>query len=104
MTMVDPSPELSLQPDDGILDPDLASLPRPPRQARTWSLVLMGVTAVVAAFMTVILVQDVRYALSSDEPEDLGDLRQITPSGAIANHFVRGNGLLGTDGAIRYDR
>jgi hypothetical protein len=104
--MVEPSsfPELSLQPDGDAADSDLAALPRPPRQARTWSLVLMALTALMASAMTVILLQDVRYALGAEVAEDLGDLRQFTPSPALANRFVRGNGLLGTTGAIRYER
>jgi hypothetical protein len=99
-----PSPELSLQPDGGPAESDLAALPGPPRQARTWSLVLMALTAVVATFMTFVLLRDVRYAFGSAEAEDLGDLRHVSPSPAIANRFVRGNGLLGSAGAIRYDR
>jgi hypothetical protein len=54
--------------------------------------------------MTVGLADDVRYALASNEPEDIGDLVHWVPDPAMKNHFVRATGALASSGAIRYDR
>jgi hypothetical protein len=97
------SPEL-LAPLEGSVDPELLKLPRPPRLERLVSLGLMVATAVLAAVMVVGLAGDVRYALASTEPDDVGDLIRWIPDGAMSNRFVRGTGKLGSSGAIRYDR
>jgi hypothetical protein len=64
----------------------------------------MVTTAVLAAVMVVGLAGDVRYALASTEPENVGDLIRWAPDRAMSNRFVRGTGKLGSAGAIRYDR
>jgi hypothetical protein len=87
-----------------MVDPELLTLPRPPRQERTISLALMAVTAVLALTMTGALAGDVRYALAGTEPDDVGDLVHFVPDASMSNHFVRGTGLLSAAGAIRYDR
>jgi hypothetical protein len=97
------SPEL-LASLDSAVDPELVALPRPPRGERILSLGLMVATAVLAAVMAIGLVGDVRYALASAEPDDIGDLARFTPDAAASNHFVRATGHLGGAGAIRYER
>ena len=54
--------------------------------------------------MVVGLAGDVRYALASSEPEDIGDLAHFVPDSKAENRFVRATGQLGSLGAIRYDR
>jgi hypothetical protein len=97
------SPEL-LAPLEGSVDPELLQLPRPPRVERLVSLALMVATAVLAAVMVVGLAGDVRYALASAEPEEVGDLGRWAPEAGMSNRFVRATGRLGSAGAIRYDR
>jgi hypothetical protein len=89
---------------EASIDPELLELPRPPRIERLVSLALMIVTSVLAAVMVVGLAGDVRYALASTEPENVGDLIRWGPDRAMSNRFVRGTGRLGSSGAIRYDR
>jgi hypothetical protein len=89
---------------EGSVDPELLKLPRPPRLERLVSLALMVTTAILAAVMVVGLAGDVRYALASTEPEDVGDLIRWVPDRSMSNRFVRGTGRLGSAGAIRYDR
>jgi hypothetical protein len=91
-------------PLENAVDPELASLPRPPRGERLVSVALMIATAVLAAAMAIGLVGDVRYALASAEPDDIGDLARLSADGAENNRFVRATGQLGGTGAIRYER
>ncbi len=97
------SPEL-LAPATGPADPELLSLPRPPRLERTISLMLMGVTAFLALTMTVALAGDVRFAFASAVPDDVGEMMHFTPDASMQNRFVRGTGMLSAASAIRYDR
>lgn len=96
-------PELSA-PLDGAVDPELLELPRPPRFERVVSIALMITTAVLAAVLAIGLSGDVRYALASGNPEDIGDLGHWTPQAQMSNRFVRATGRIGSSGAIRYDR
>ncbi|MET0594241.1 MAG: hypothetical protein ABW133_16185 [Polyangiaceae bacterium] len=89
---------------ESFVDPELAALPRPPRQERTISLLLMALTAVLAAFMTAVLASDVRYALRGGEPAPVGDLSHLVPEADLSNRYVRADGTLRLDGAIRYSR
>ena len=104
MTEHPSSPELLASPIESAVDPELVGLPRPPRGERIVSVALMIATAVLAAAMAIGLVGDVRYALASAEPEDIGDLAKLSSDGAANNHFVRATGHLGGTGAIRYER
>jgi hypothetical protein len=97
------SPELVGGP-DAMVDPELLALPRPPRLARRVSLALMILTSLLAAAMAVGLAGDVRYAVASAEPTDVGELDRWTPDASMTNRFVRASGRLGGAGAIRYDR
>jgi hypothetical protein len=82
----------------------LAALPAPPKRERTLTVVLMAFTALVALAMALSLRGEARYALAPGQPSDLGDLATLRPSPDLANRYVRGSGLLGTTGAIRYGR
>jgi len=64
----------------------------------------MIITALFALVMIVALAGDVRYALTSADPYDVGDLTHFVPDASFSNRFVRGTGLLGAAGAIRYER
>jgi hypothetical protein len=95
----------------GGVDPELLSLPAPPKRERTATVVMMALTAVAAAWMTIALLAEARYALAPGQPVDVGDLTSLQlghdshDAGAgLSNRYVRASGLLGTSGAIRYGR
>lgn len=85
-------------------DPELLSLPAPPKRERTATVALMLVTALAAAWMAISLMGEARYALTSGHPQELGDLALIRPGADLTNRYVRAAGLMGTTGAIRYGR
>ncbi len=85
-------------------DPELVALPAPPRRERTAAVVLMLLTAAAALWMAFALLGEARYAISSGQPLEVGDLTSLRPGGDMANRYVRASGLLGTAGAIRYGR
>jgi hypothetical protein len=89
---------------NSLVDPELVALPRPPRQERTLSVLLMALTGVLAAFLTVVLAGDVKYAFAGSVPEPIGDLSKLAPQPAMSNQFVRADGMLRPEGAIRYRR
>ena len=103
--MVEPSssPQL-VRSADSTADPELLQLPRPPRQGRTVALSLLIATAVMALLMTAALASDVRYALTRAEPEDVGDLVQLTPDADLSNRFVRGSARLDYARTVQYER
>jgi hypothetical protein len=91
---------------DEQLDPELASLPDPPRQHRTVTLIVLALAAAAAFAMVIALRADVVYAFAGATPANLGDLRAL-PDSALAAHenrFVRGEAMLGAAGGIRYER
>jgi len=100
----DPSTPELVAPANGSADPELLSLPRPPRLQRTISLMLMAVTAFLALTMTVALAGDVHFAFASAVPDDVGDMMHFVPDASMKNRFVRGTGMLSAASAIRYDR
>ncbi len=85
-------------------DPELLSLPAPPKRERTVTVALMLLTALAAAWMAISLLGEARYALTSGNPQEVGDLATIHPGADLANRYVRATGLMGTTGAIRYGR
>ena len=85
-------------------DPELLSLPAPPRRERTAAVVLMLLTALAALWMAWSLLGEARYALTSGHPLDTGDLTATHPGADLTNRYVRGTALLGTTGAIKYGR
>jgi hypothetical protein len=97
------SPELVASADP-LVDPELVALPRPPRQERTISLLLMALTGLLAAFMTAALASDVTFAFAGTAPESMGDLSKVVPGSAMRNKFVRAEGLLRPERALRYER
>jgi hypothetical protein len=95
------------------LDPELLSLPDPPRSGRTLTMAILALAAVSALAMTFALRRDVAYALApilgyagKGAAADVGDLRLVTPDvlSANENRFVRGDAMLGVAGGIRYER
>ena len=85
-------------------DPELLSLPAPPKRERTLAVVLMALTAAAALWMGAALLGEARYALTSGQPVDVGDLTSLHPGADLSNRYVEATGLLGTGGAIRYGR
>jgi hypothetical protein len=88
------------------LDPELLALPDPPHRARTFTLVVLVLASLAALAMVAALRTEVAYAFRGSIPADLGDL-QTVGAGALAgeeNRYVRGEGLLGVAGGIRYER
>jgi hypothetical protein len=114
---VEPQPR-PLDRDEGgdELDPELLSLPDPPRSGRTLTIAVLVLAAVSALAMTFALRRDVAYALApllghlahgrQGVVADVGDLRLATPEALSANEnrFVRGDAMLGAAGGIRYER
>jgi hypothetical protein len=88
----------------GELDPDLVSLPAPPKGERSVAVVTMLVTALAAVWMAVALLGEARYAVTPGRPSEVGDLTPLHPADELANRYVEATGLLGTAGAIRYGR
>lgn len=64
----------------------------------------MLLTSVAAGLLAWSLRGEARYAASSGLPRDLGDLSRAALEPSVANTYVRGSSLLGTQGAIRYGR
>jgi hypothetical protein len=65
---------------------------------------MMLITAVAAVWMAIALLGEARYAITSGQPEEIGDLTSLEPGPQLANRYVRAAALLGTEGAIRYGR
>jgi hypothetical protein len=92
------------EPDE--LDPELAELPDPPRRARSLTVLVLALAAAAALLATVSLFREVAYAFAGDSPAALGDLRSTAGAALAANENrpVRGDGMLGATGGIRYER
>jgi hypothetical protein len=86
------------------LDPELASLPSPPRRERAATIALLAATALASAFMVLTLARDAAYAFASPTVADLGELRTAGAELFAANAYVRGTAMLGAAGAIRFER
>jgi hypothetical protein len=91
-------------PGDEQADPEFEDLPEPRRPGRRVTLVAMAVTLVVSLVMAYALRFEALYALLDGPPADQGNLALWEPTDSLANKWVRGEALLGTDGAIRYSR
>jgi hypothetical protein len=87
-------------------DPELVQLPDPPRRARSLTAAVLVVAALAALLATVSLLREVSYALAGQTPALLGDLRSAAEQRLAANENrpVRGEGMLGAAGGIRYER
>jgi hypothetical protein len=98
-------------PDEG-LDAELASLPDPPRRARTLTVLLLAVAAAAALLATIGLAREIAYAgfslgsLQSQVPAPLGELRSASAAALVANENrpVTAEAMLGAAGGIRYER
>jgi hypothetical protein len=88
------------------IDPELLSLPNPPRAGRTLTILVLAVATVAALAMVFALRRDVAYALRDGAPVGLGDLRTASDAtlASYENRLVRAEGLLGAAGGIRYER
>jgi hypothetical protein len=98
--------ELAARVREDDIDPELLSLPNPPRGRRTLAVVILAFASVAAIGMAVLLRHDVVYALASPSPTPLGELRSATEAALVSheNHFVRADAMLGVAGGIRYER
>jgi len=85
-------------------DPELIALPAPPKQGRALTIGVMSVTAIASALLAWSLRGEARYATTDGAPIEVGDLSKVTLDSSVENRYVRGSGLLGTQGAIRYGR
>jgi hypothetical protein len=92
------------------VDSELLSLPAPPKRERTAAVVMMALTALAAMWLMSALLAEARYALTTGQPVDVGDLTSLRlahdaqAASGLSNHYVRASGLLGTSGSIRYGR
>lgn len=64
----------------------------------------MAVTALAALAMGSALGGEALFALAHGRPQEVADLATLAPGPELANQYVRGHGLLGTVGAVRYGR
>jgi hypothetical protein len=64
----------------------------------------MLLTSIAAGLLAWSLRSEADYALASGSPREMGDLKALSLEPSIANTYVRGGALLGTQGAIRYGR
>jgi len=98
--------ELAASEREDEIDPELLSLPNPPRGGRTLAVLILGAAAAAAIAMAFVLRHDVAYALAKASPSTLGDLRSATGAAleSSENHFVRAEAMLGAAGGIRYER
>jgi hypothetical protein len=85
-------------------DPELLGLPAPARRQRTALVVLMAVTAVFAVALSFAVRGDVRYALASKTPTDVGDLGALAPSPTMADKLVQADAVLAPGRALRFTR
>jgi hypothetical protein len=94
----------SQRPDE--FDPELLSLPDPPRRERTLTVVVLAVAAALSLAMVFALRRDVGYALASSTPAGVGDLRTASEATLAAgeNRLVHAEAMLGAAGGIRYER
>ncbi|MCC6524485.1 MAG: hypothetical protein IT373_17655 [Polyangiaceae bacterium] len=97
------------EPDDAPaqgagLDRELALLPKPHRPLRTASLVAVALVTVVAALTAWSLRGEAFYALRESAPLDLGDLAEGELPRGLADHYVRGHGVVELARAVRYRR
>ncbi len=104
-----PSPpdvaELPLAPaPDRVSDPEFEAFPEPRRPGKRLTLIALSVTAVVALLLALSLRGEALYSLASGPPEDVGNLARFQPDPSQSNRWIRGEGSLGTRGAIRYSR
>lgn len=98
--------ELAGGPAKDEVDPELLSLPDPPKRGRTLTVLVLAAAAIVSLAMAYTLRSDVLYALAPTAQADIGDLR-TADAPTLAKHQnsrVTARGMLGAGGAISYER
>ncbi len=90
--------------DRAEVDPELLSLPDPPRVQRNTTVAVLAITALASLAMCSGLARDAAYALASTRTAELGDLNHAPSSAFAENVLARGEGLVGAAGGIRYQR
>src|SRR5262245_172525 len=85
-------------------DPELEALPEPRRPGRRLTLATMAVTSVLALAMAYSMRGEVFYSLHGGAPTEIGSLANFEPRTELANTWVHGDALLGSQQAIRYSR
>ncbi len=90
--------------DRDAVDPELLSLPAPPRGRRFATLVVMALVVVGAMGLAVSLRHDLAYFLSSPRAIDLGDVSAVDPARLEPNSQVRISGTPMMSRAVRYRR
>jgi hypothetical protein len=99
-----PSPTgVPVELQDGI-DPELIALQAPPQAQRLAALTLMAAAVVAAMGLVLALRGDMRYAMSSAQPADLGDVQQADPGHLVSNSFVRIEGVPTVARAVNFSR
>jgi len=88
------------------LDPELLSLPDPPKKGRTVTVLVLAVTALASLAMVFALRRDVVYAFASSSAADVGELLtvQVGALASLENQAVSAQGMLGAAGGILYER
>jgi hypothetical protein len=86
------------------IDPELLSLPDPPRGERNFTVAVLALAAIASLAMCGGLARDASYAFASTESRELGDLNHAAAGTFAENVLVRGEGLVGAAGGIRYER
>jgi len=74
------NPDEAVLSGEGALDPELASLPSPPRGERGMTLALLVATALASIFMVGMLARDAAYAFAPSQVADLGEDRAVCPT------------------------
>jgi hypothetical protein len=88
----------------GEVDPELLALPDPPKRERTFTVVLLVMTAIASLAMVFALRHDAAYAFGAPAAVEIGDLRAAPAEALVENRYVRADGMLAAAGAIRYER
>lgn len=101
MSQQSQSPELA-----AVVPPadDLVELPAPRHPFRRLTFATMVTTACLALVLIFALRREVVYSLRSGHPQDVGELSRLSPHAGLSNTWVRGEGALETEGAVRYKR
>ena len=88
----------------GGVDPDLLSLPGPPRWRRFATMTVMALVVAVALGFAGSLAPDVSYYFASSTAVDLGEVTEIAPSSLRPNEYVRITGTPMASGTVYYSR
>lgn len=89
---------------EDALDPELLSLPDPPRRERNLTVAVLALTGIASLAMCAALSRDAAYAFASPRTTELGDLNRAPVVSFAENVLVRGEGMVGAAGGIRYER